>query len=262
MKTKKYKILSGSGRGSKVRSEAHTAKRQKSYTNQSYKAQQKYTELTGELERKAEKRTRNGQGQLSSDGTRKKSSQLKLEKQASAAFAKVRAANVGIEKHTIRSQLATELQKATTSADKSSLRTQANAQLKLTQSQANINIAEKELKRKQSRPSQLGSPKTQSMLTLEKQISLAKGKKINAETGLQTQNIRNTLRNLQSQSSKNQKAAETRLADYTIQQLKANAAKKKANIKLQRKLSRTPNNPNPTYTSAMEKLAKQSSRKG
>jgi hypothetical protein len=262
MKTNKYNMIGGS-KASKVRSEAHTAKRQKSYTNQSYKAQLKLAGLTGELERKTEKRRVNSQGQLSSDGTRKKSSQLKLEKQASDAFAKVRAANVGIAKHTIRSELATDLQGATTSAEKNSLRTKANAQLKLTQSQANINTAKKELQRKVSRPSQGSSPKTQSILTLEKQISLAEGRKINATTGLQTQNIRNKLRNLQSQSSsKKQKAAEKRLTYYTIQQLKANATQKKATIELQRKLSRTSTNPYPKYTSAMKKLAKQRSIAG
>jgi hypothetical protein len=264
MKIKKYKMMFGSGKGSKgsnPRSANHTAKRLKSYTNQSYKAQLKLAGLTGELEQKAEKRTRNRQGQLSSDGTLKKSSQLKLEKKVSAAFAKVKAANVGMAKHTIRSVLATELNRAPTYAAKQSLITKANDQLKFTQAKAESNIATTELARKESRPSQKGLLPTQLMLQLAKNKSLANRKMINATTGLQTQNIKNTLKKLQNQSSsKNQKAAEKRLAYYTIKKITANATKAKAIVELQRKKARNPTNP--IYTSAMEKLAKQSSRAG
>ena len=100
----------GCGSGSKFRLPQHTSKRLTSYTSQKAKANIKYKGLQGEIERKAEKRIREQEKQgYPSPIIVKSKSQLRLAKQASEAFKKVREANVGIAKHTIRSNLATSI---------------------------------------------------------------------------------------------------------------------------------------------------------
>ncbi len=256
----------GSGKGSKVRSANHTAKRIESYTKKQVKANIKYKGLQGEVLRKAAKRAQE-QIEKPSSSIKKSTSQLKLEKQASEAFRKLREANVDVAKHTIRSKLSSNIASTIAQARISpqynikkeieSLTLKANKDLRFKQAKAKSNIATTELSRKASRPSQQGLLPTQSMLQLAKNKSLSNRKMINSQSSLQIQAIKNTLRALP-KNSKEKIHAEKRLAYYTIKNLTAKAAKAKANIELERKKARNPTNPK--FTESMKRLAKTSSR--
>ena len=271
----------GCGSGSKFRLPQHTSKRLTSYTSQKAKANIKYKGLQGEIERKAEKRIREQEKQgYPSPIIVKSKSQLRLAKQASEAFKKVREANVGIAKHTIRSNLATSIVEKlslpytntnTIHKDIESLKTTANEKLKLEQAQANFNIAKKELTRKENRPKQKDMPYTQSMIQLKTKLASASKNLSKFNSKLQIQAVKNTLRALP-KNSKEKTHAESRLAHYAMKKIKAIADKKKADVDLnlqlnlqkQRQLTRQKEgkstNPNPIYTSSMKKLAKKSSR--
>ena len=269
----------GCGSGSKFRLPQHTSKRLTSYTKQLAKAKIKHIGLEGEVQRKAEKRIRE-QKESPSKKIRKSKSQLLLENKSSKAFKKVREANVGIAKHTIRSKLATNIVEKlslpytntnTIHKDIESLKTTANEKLKFEQAQANVNITKKELTRKANRPKQKGMPNTQSMIQLQKKLTSASINVSKFNSKLQIQAVKNTLRALP-KNSKEKTHAESRFAHYAMKKIKAIDDKKKADLKLQlqlklqeseqlkRQKEGKPTNPNPIYTSSMKKLAKKSSR--